>query len=148
MTLDCPATMPRGPGSSRHTARSQWPTTEPATSCRGSPWLSGQAQPYIKRYTFSCAWPDASPRHHTAETPTSGPITSQPAGFSCYTPWYRPDCTTTLDINKYCYICVILWLSLSLSTILQYPTYVLDKRYRNDTGRWFKLYIVLCFTVC
>ena len=56
--------------SSEHTASSPRPATTPATSCGGSPWTAGQAQPFIKRYTIIRGWPETSPRHHTVETST------------------------------------------------------------------------------
>ena len=69
--------------------------------------------------------------HHI--TPTrrqpSGPVASHPAGFSRYTPCCRPDSTTILGVNKSCYMCVIL--RLSLWTILQHPTVCFN--YRSNT---------------
>ena len=69
-TPGCPVTTPVKPGLSLHTASSLRPTTAPATSCWGSLWPSGQAQPCIQWYTATCGWPDASPWHRTAEMST------------------------------------------------------------------------------
>jgi len=131
-TPGCPIMTPRGLGLPLHTVSSRRPTTAPATSCRNSPRPSGQAQPCIKRYTITRGWPDASPRHHTAETPTertsrfpSGRFFTLHALLQTRTiprPLSRLQTVQpTLDINKYPCVCVIL--RFSLRTILQRPTY-------------------------
>jgi len=121
-TPDCPATMPCGPGSPPPIPPySPQPTTAPATSCGDSPWPSPHKPSRASRGTPSPAadWRllhDIAPQRRQP----SGPVAPHPAGFSRYTPSCRPHCTTTLDVNKYCYICVIL--RLYLWTILQHPT--------------------------
>jgi len=78
--------------SSRHTASSPRPATTPATSCWGSSWPLVRAQPCIKRYSITRGWPDASPRHHTAETLTEWTSRFHPVGgFAHYMPSCRPE---------------------------------------------------------
>jgi len=52
-TTGCPVMTPCELGLPLHTVSSHRPTTALATSCRASPWSSGQAQLCIKWYTIT-----------------------------------------------------------------------------------------------
>jgi len=90
-------------------------------------WSSGQAQPCIKRYTITRGWPDAYPRHHTAETPTERTSSFPPGKFftlhallqtrTISRPWSRLQTVQpTLDVNKYSYMCETAVVSLNNPT--------------------------------